>query len=177
VTYSIEIAAPDDFADVIRIDDDATELYATAGIALGLTPVHPFTVAEQARWRRSVELGRLFFARDEQGQRVGLAALDRFDGVVYLDQLSVRRSAMRRGAGRFLLRHAVDWARSLEAPSLWLTTYGHLSWNRPFYESEGFVVVPEVECTPEILHHLDEQRAALPAPEERVAMRCMLKPR
>ena len=168
---SIELGTPDDFADVLRIDDDATSFYAEAGIVIALDPSHLFTIAEQGRWRRSAEMQRLFFARDEGGARVGIAALDRFDGDSYLDQLSVKRSAMRRGIGRLLLRHAMAWARANQDPFLWLTTYGHVAWNRPFYESEGFVVVPEPECGPGIRHHLEEQRRWLPAPEHRIAMR------
>jgi GNAT superfamily N-acetyltransferase len=169
--YSIELATPEDFSEVVRIDDDATLLYAEAAIVIALASSHPFAVAEQARWRRSAEMQRLFFARNDCGARVGIAALDRFDGISYLDQLSVKRSAVRCGIGRFLLRHAIAWARANHDPFLWLTTYGHLAWNRPFYESEGFVVVPEIDCSPEIRHHLDEQRRWLPAPEQRVAMR------
>jgi GNAT superfamily N-acetyltransferase len=168
--YTIEVATADDLADAVRIDDDATLLYAEAGIVLTLTSSHPFIIAEQALWRRSAELGRLFFARLD-GERVGFAALDRFDDIAYLDQLSVKRSAMRRGAGRFLLRHAIAWTAENGVPSLWLTTYRHVAWNRPFYESEGFVVVPDAECGAGMRHHLDAQRRALPAPDERVAMR------
>lgn len=168
--YSIEVATANDLAEAVRIDDDATLLYAEAGIVLTLTGSDPFTIAEQALWRRSAELGRLFFVRDDR-ERVGFAALDRFDGIAYLDQLSVKRSAMRRGAGRCLLRHAIAWTARNDIASLWLTTYRHVAWNRPFYESEGFVVVPDAECGVGMRHHLDAQRRALPAPEERVAMR------
>jgi hypothetical protein len=52
-----------------------------------------------------------------------------------------------------------------------LTTYAHLPWNRPFYESAGFVVVPVSECPPEMVAILDDQRRWLPAPDQRIAMR------
>jgi hypothetical protein len=51
----------------------------------------------------------------------------------------------------------------------------HLPFNRPYYERHGFVVVSERECGPGVLHHLEEQRRALPAPHERVAMRRRLQ--
>jgi GNAT superfamily N-acetyltransferase len=167
---SIQTAHLDEFADALRIDDDATALYATGGVVLDLTNQIPFVIDEQARWRRSVELGRLFFAVDAEGRRVGFAAMDLLDGAPYLDQLSVRMSAMRRGIGRRLLHHAIGWAQE-RGDVLWLTTYGHLPWNRPFYEREGFVVIPEPACSPGVVHHLEEQRRWLPAPEQRVAMR------
>jgi hypothetical protein len=90
------------------------------------------------------------------------------DDAPHLEQLSVRRVAMRRGIGRRLLARAIEW--SAHRP-LWLTTYAHLPWNRPFYESVGFAVVPEPACPPSIVQILDEQRRWLPAPAERIAMR------
>lgn len=169
--YRIEIASPRDFAEVVRIDDDATRLYAEAGLELVLGESHPFSRAEQARWLRSAELGQLFFAVNGAGARVGFASLDVLDGAGYLDQLSVRRDAMSRGAGRFLLDHALTWAERSGHTALWLTTYGHLPWNVPFYARHGFELVGESQCGAGVRHHLDEQRRWLPLPDQRVAMR------
>lgn len=168
----IRLATADELGEAIRIDDDASRLYAERGVVLALDGSHPFVVAEQARWQRSAEQARLFFALD--GDRpIGFAALDVLDGEPYLDQLAVLRSSMRRGVGGALLHHAIAWAR-LRGEALWLTTYRHLPFNRPFYERHGFVVVPDAACSPGVLHHLEEQRRALPAPEQRVAMRRLL---
>jgi GNAT superfamily N-acetyltransferase len=164
-------------ADVVRIDDDATYLYAEVGIVISLAPSHPFTIDERARWTRSSETGRLFVARDASGAPVGFAAFEPADGDLYLDQLSVKRAAMRNGIGRALLHRVIDEARRSDHAYLWLTTYSHVTWNRPFYEREGLVVVPESECGLQIRHHLEEQRTWLPAPEERVAMRKDLRER
>jgi GNAT superfamily N-acetyltransferase len=172
--YTVEVACLDDFDEVVRIDDDATALYADAGLELVLGASHPFSQAEQARWRRAVELGRLFLAVNGAGARVGFAALDVLDGAAYLDQLSVRRSAMRRGAGRFLVHQAIAWAENAGHTALWLTTYGHLPWNVPFYTRAGFELMKESQCGEGVRHHLDEQRRWLPLPEQRVAMRRLL---
>lgn len=169
-SYSIERAVPADMPDVVRIDDDATTLYAEVGLHFALHSKHPFAIDEQRRWRSASERGSLFFAVGAEGKRLGFASLDVLDGEPYLDQLSVLRSAMRRGVGRFLLGHAIDWTATRGDPRLWLTTYAHLGWNRPFYERAGFVVVPEERCGPAVRHHLAEQRRYLPAPLERVAM-------
>ena len=175
-SYSIEVAAPGDFDDIVRIDDDATELYAEAGLELVLGASHPFSRAERARWLRSAELGRLFLAMNAEGVRVGFAALDVLDDAAYLDQLSVRQSAMRRGAGGFLLEHALAWAERSGHAAIWLTTYGHLPWNVPFYRRHHFELVDESRCGSGVRHHLDEQRRWLPLPEQRVAM-CRTLPR
>jgi ribosomal protein S18 acetylase RimI-like enzyme len=75
---------------------------------------------------------------------------------------------MRQGIGRRLLERAIEWAGG---ESLWLTTYAHIPWNRPFYERHGFVTIPESACPPGIVAILDDQRKALPAPHQRIAMR------
>jgi GNAT superfamily N-acetyltransferase len=166
----IRPADPGEMPDVIAIDDDATTLYATSGVPLVFHQSDPFTAEEQARWNAAAHAGRLFLAIDERNERAGFAALDILDEEPYLDQLSVRTASMGRGIGSRLLRHAIDWAFRHGGRGLWLTTYRHLRHNARFYERHGFVVVPERDCGPGVRHHLDAQRAALPLPEERVAM-------
>lgn len=169
--FSIRSGSVSDMPHVIRIDDDATRLYAEVGLAISLAPSHPFTIDERARWTRSAETGGLFIAADSAGTPVGFAAFEPMEGDIYLDQLSVACAAMKQGIGRALLRRVMQEAGSRKHPFLWITTYSHLAWNRPFYEREGLVVVPEPECGPTIRHHLETQRATLPAPEARVVMR------
>ncbi len=168
---TIRLARPDEIAVLVAIDDDAGRLYAEVGLPIELAPDHPFLVAEQARWRHAAGLEQVFLAVDAEGRGIGFAALGWVDGEPYLEQLSVRSDAMRRGLGRRLLRRAVDWAAQQGSSSLWLTTYGHLSFNRAFYEREGFVVVAESEWLPDIAHHIAEERGCLPDPEQRIAMR------
>ncbi len=168
---TIRLVRPDEIDILVAIDDDAGRLYADAGLPIELAPDHPFVVAEQARWRQAAGLGQVFLAVDAEGRGVGFAALGWVGGEPYLEQLSVRLDAMRRGLGRRLLRRAIEWAAQQDRASLWLTTYGHLSFNRAFYEREGFVVVAESEWPPDIEHHIAEQRGCLPDPEQRIAMR------
>lgn len=166
----IRVATLSDWRQVLAVDDDATLFYAEVGVVLALTNDHPFAVDEQARWHRSLVAGRLFVAQDAEGRVIGFASLDTLDDEPYLDQLSVRRESMRRGVGSALLEAAAEWARAQGADCLWLTTYGHVAHNRPFYERRGFVVVDEAACGAGVLHHIEEQRRWLPAPEHRVAM-------
>jgi ribosomal protein S18 acetylase RimI-like enzyme len=162
----IRIGGPDELAELIAIDDDACTLYAEAGVSLSLPAGHPFAVGEQTRWRAAAERGRVLLAV-RAGAPVGFCALGLIDGAAYIDQLSVRRAAMRSGVGSALVELALG---APPAGPIWLTTYSHLPWNRPWYERLGFRVVAEERCGPEMLQHLEEQRAALPLPAERVAM-------
>ncbi|HEY8945178.1 MAG TPA: GNAT family N-acetyltransferase [Polyangiaceae bacterium] len=167
----IRPASADDIDDLISIDDDAAHLYGEHGLRVELAPEHPFCRAERLRWHRSAQLGRAFLAVDARGTGVAFCSLDVLDGEPYLDQLAVRVSAMRRGLGRALLERAIEWSLGAGGSALWLTTYDHLPFNRPYYERYGFIVVPESSCNAGVLHHLEEQRRTLPAPADRVAMR------
>jgi GNAT superfamily N-acetyltransferase len=128
---------------------------------------HPFVVAEANRWAIAIEDGLAQVAVDGDDRPIGFVALRCVDNQPYLDQLAVRRRYMRRGVGSALLHYAIAWSGSRR---LWLTTYSHLPWNRPYYERHGFAHVPEDSCGPELRAILQTQRAALPDPEQRVAM-------
>ncbi|HEV7732703.1 MAG TPA: GNAT family N-acetyltransferase [Candidatus Binatia bacterium] len=168
---TIRPADPRELDVVVAVDDDAGRLYTEAGVDLSLPADAPFARDEQARWLRAAERQRLFVASDDEDRVLGFAALDVLDGEPYLDQLSVRFDAMRRGIGRLLLARAHAWSEAQDGAFLWLTTYGHLPWNRAFYERCGFVTVPRSAWGPDIARHIAEQRRWLPHPEERVAMR------
>ncbi len=167
----IRAALPGEVGTLREIDDDASALYASHGLSLELGPSHPFVRDEVARWRRCIERGAALLAVDAAGRGVGFAALSSVDGAPYLDQLSVRRAAMRRGVGAALLAHSLEWARAAGGTAIWLTTYDELPFNRPYYERRGFCVVPEAECGPRLRAHLTQQRRYLPVPPARVVMR------
>ncbi len=176
MTFSIEPGTPGDLHDAVAIDDDACRLFESVGMTVTGSAFEAYSEAEKARWSHAAEREQLFFARDAEGARVGLVVLAHVDDGAYLEQLSVRQCAMRRGLGRMLLGYALDWTREHHARVLWLTTYGHLGWNAPFYESAGFSRVNESDCGGGIRAILAEQRAVLPLPERRVAMRRYLDP-
>jgi GNAT superfamily N-acetyltransferase len=159
-----------------KIDLDASRLFEHAGLFLELPSGHEFAVNERNSWLRSLTAGRALLAVSAAGEPVGFAAAGVLDNEPFIDQLSVLTKWMRLGIGTALLNAIVRVSRDSGAPALWLTTYGHLSWNRPFYERHGFVVVPERECGAELRKVLQYERRWLPCPEERVAMRKVLGP-
>jgi len=152
------------------IDDDACEAFKSIGLALDLAADHPFALAEVARWAEAAGRQQLIFACSAAGEPVGFAALGTVDSRPYLDQLSVRRAWMGKGIGGAFVERAKEW--SSLAGELWLTTYDErVPWNQPWYARLGFVRVPEAGCGPELRRKLEAERASLPAPEARVAMR------
>lgn len=102
-----------------------------------------------------------------------MAILGVVDGAAYLDQLSVRLDAMKRGVGRALIDRSLSWASGraeLVGRGLWLNTYGHLPWNAPYYERCGFVLVPEPAWGPQMRALVGFQRCRLTEPAQRVVM-------
>jgi GNAT superfamily N-acetyltransferase len=169
-SYSLRVATTEDLAEAIAIDDAAGLLFVQAGVVVDLPADHPFVVAERARWRHAIGAGQLWFACDG-GRPVGFSSLGQAGDLAYLEQLAVRPEHGRRGIGTLLLETACAHSRERGAAELWLTTYAHLAWNAPYYERHGFAVVPESQCNAALRAVLAEQRATLPAPNERVAMR------
>lgn len=126
-------------------------------------------VEEREQWARALASGDGFIAEDAEHRAMGIAVLGRLDDEPYLDQLSVRLEHMGQGVGSALLSVAVAWAHE-RGPGLWLNTYRHLPWNRPFYEARGFTLVEESSWRPEMRATIERQRACLPLPGERVVM-------
>jgi GNAT superfamily N-acetyltransferase len=167
---AIRPASPSELALAVDIDRDACTAFAELDSALDieLPTDHPYALAEVARWNEIVRAGHLFFACSAAGEPVGFAALCFVDGRPFLDQLSVRRVAMRRGVGRSLMALAQHW--SAPKGELWLTTYRHVPWNAPWYERLGFARVAESMWGPELRAIVDSERGALPCPDQRIAM-------
>ena len=169
--FAIRAASVAEIDTLYAIDLDASVLFERAGLHLDLPADHEFCVTERNRWSRSLAAGAALIANDAAGEPVGFAAAGMLDGEPYVEQLSVRTRFMRRGVGTALLNAVARIAGNAGSHALWLTTYGHLSWNRPFYERAGFVAMSESECGPEISEVLRFERRWLPFPEKRVVMR------
>lgn len=160
---------PSELAIARDIDDDATAAYAKVGIELVLPHEHPFVQDEEARWAAALADGRLLFACSPEGTPLGFIAFGLVDGKPYVHQISVRCSAARRGIGQLLMERVKRW--SLAAGELWLTTYRHVAFNRPWYERLGFRCEDPARGGPELRAIVAKENAALPAPDSRVVMR------
>jgi GNAT superfamily N-acetyltransferase len=163
-----------EIAVAVDIDHDAGRIYADAGLAVDSVRQHALAQAERARWAEAIAGHRLLFACRGDGQAVGFSSVTTLDGHPHLDQICVRAAATRQGVGRMLLERALRW--STREGELWLTTYDHLAWNGPWYERLGFSPVPESEHGPELRRTLAAERAVLPAPGHRVALRYRHRP-
>ncbi len=166
----IRAAALEEFPTALQIDQATEAMFRDVGLIFDIPDAHPFVMAEHARWRAAAQDGAMFWAVAVD-VLAGFYVLGSIDGEAYLDQLSVLPSYGRRGIGRALLEHAREESQRRGAEALLLTTYGHVPWNGPFYARAGFSVLAEADRGPELRATLAAQRAVLPQPEHRVAMR------
>jgi GNAT superfamily N-acetyltransferase len=173
--FEIHVGSESDIDTLCAIDLDASRLFERAGLELNLPKDHEFFRIERNRWAESLVSGSALIAVDPDTRILGFAASALRDQEPYLDQLSVRTEYMRMGIGTALLAAAEELALVRGGRALWLTTYGHLSWNRPFYERAGFTVTSESTWGPEILREATYERRWLPAPEHRIVMRKPLR--
>jgi len=168
--FTLRSGVIDDLSTLGEIDADAGMVFEQAGLFLDLPESHEFPTAERRRWRECLIARTTLVAQDKTAGPIGFAAVGRKDGEAYLAQLSVRQRFMRCGVGSALLEAACEIAVALGSRTMWLTTYGHLPWNRPFYERHEFRVMPEHECGPELLTEHAIEKKWLPVPHERVVM-------
>lgn len=125
-------------------------------------------VLERKILEKGVEDGLLFVA-EHAGEVIGFVIGYERAPYLHLGQVSVTPSYGRRGAGRRLVQRVIDEARARGLPGVTLTTYASVPWNRPFYESMGFVVLEEAEMDSGLIESLAEQRRI--GMKDRVAMR------
>lgn len=169
MTPRMRAARDGELDELLAIDDAATALFTDVGLALDLAHDHPFVVAELGRWSRAIAEGTAWVATNARDAPIGFAVAARVDGVPYLDQLAVHPGHMRRGIGRHLVERVAAWAVA-HGSELRLTTYAHVSFNRPYYERLGFSLRDESCAGPELEELLREQRRYLADPEQRVVM-------
>jgi len=174
--FAIRLGTAHDIDAVCAIDLEAGALFVEAGLDLSVPAEQEIARNDRGRWLHSLSCGKSLLAVGLDGETtVGFAALATLDDEPYLDQLSVLTRFMRRGIGSALLEAAEGTVRRSGGRTLWLTTYAHLSWNRPFYERKGFERMPEEAWGPQMRAELDYQRCWLPCPVNRIAMRKPLR--
>lgn len=130
------------------------------------TPIADFEKAHAA--------GLLWVAADEASNPVGFAHLVPMDQHIHLEELDVHPAHGRRGLGRKLVTATLDWARAQGYPAMTLTTFRHVPWNAPFYETLGFLPLDESDLSQSLREEIDWEVGQGLDREKRVAMRCAL---
>lgn len=128
----------------------------------------------QERVMEMIEANRMLVACDAQGVPVGFAALSLWSQGCLLEELDVLPAHGGKGLGRALVVAAIEWAKANRQPSIFLSTFTDVPWNRPFYSRMGFQIVPESELDADMMQlRSNEIAAGLPV-YKRVFMRLPL---
>jgi phosphinothricin acetyltransferase len=118
-----------------------------------------------------IEAGHAWVAT-EDGEVVGFALVEVFDGAAHVEEVSVDRAHGGRGHATALLDAIATWARRAGLPAVTLTTFRDVAWNRPFYERRGFRVVDVARQSPAMRDRVAHEEDAYGlAADLRVVMR------
>jgi GNAT superfamily N-acetyltransferase len=129
---SVRVATDADLRALPGVESAADELFRARGV-VDLPP--PASAEDRAGAWRVLAVGEPV---------LGFAVLERVDGDVHLEQLSVHPSAMRRGLGAALLAASVEQARAVGAARVTLLTYADVPWNGPWYARHGWRELPDL---------------------------------
>ena len=133
----------------------------------------PLSIESLARYAES---GRALVAVDDADKPVGYIPIDVLDGVTHIEQLTVRPDRQGERLGMDLIFEAVHATyRAGRLPSLTLTTFDQVPWNRPLFEHLGFRILADSEIGDELREVRDAEAARGLDPTLRVAMRIDFK--
>lgn len=165
-------AHPDELEALVDIERRSSARFADVPglehwVGGDLTPISALEDAQRDRLVLVAEIA------DESGavERVGWCYAVPKDDSLFVEQIDVLPEYGRRGIGRSLLDALAAIAAERGLQALTLTTDAHVAWNRPWYESLGFVVLPPDEQGPDVAAAVaDEARRGFDL-SRRVAMR------
>lgn len=164
--YAIVLARPDDLQAIPAIELAAARLlegHAPESVLCEATDLDELAEAQAA--------GRLWVALAHDVP-VGFAhVVVLSDGLPHLEEVDVHPRHGRRGVGAALVRAACEWTAHAGHPSLTLTTFADVPWNRPFYAKLGFEVVPSVDVSTAVAAIVCDETARGIDPARRVVMR------
>ncbi len=169
-TYIIRLARAEDVPFLPAIELAAAEKFPPGSIPDWLRsdgmPVDKLAEACKA--------GNLWVAIDQkENEPVGFALLGTVGNDGLLQEIDVHPKHGRKGLGTRLIGRVVAEAKQRGFASLHLTTFTHIAWNQPYYESLGFVALSPGEAPDEIQRILAHE--AEMGMENRVAMRLPLQ--
>jgi GNAT superfamily N-acetyltransferase len=151
----IREARSDDIAAIREIERAAGQPFREIGMAYVADDEPP----SEEVLRRYVTGGRAWVAVDDRDRPVAYLITDILDGDAHIEQVSVHPASSRRGLGRALIEHTVDWASVRGLHAVTLTTFADVPWNGPYYRRLGFEVIPDEQVGPGLRERRAEEGA------------------
>ena len=141
--YRVRPASRGDLHLIPALERAASKRYGGAGIAKVYDSL--CMTAEQVEGRQ--HRGCLWVAVDRDERPVGFATWSVLDGLAHLDEIDVHPAHGRQGIGSRLLGVVCRWARERGRRGITLSTATGVAWTVPFYQGQGFRVLPEPAYT------------------------------
>ncbi|MCD5975597.1 GNAT family N-acetyltransferase [Pseudomonas quasicaspiana] len=155
--YYFRLSCAEDVPDLCRISAEARLRYRTF-------PSLAHIAEAPALAPLRFEACRVVLALDSNSHKImGFAAMRPLDGLLYLDNISVRPSASGMGIGANLLSAAIEHAESLGVRAVSLTTFREPPWNGPWFRKHGFLTMPGAYIGEGLKQVMDRQRVTLDA--------------
>lgn len=164
--YMVRPASVSDLGALAGIERRAGELFRS----IGMDDVADDDGPAMADLESARADGRLWVATFD-GRPVGyVLALVLGDATPHLEQISVEPGHGRKGLGAALVDQVAHWAVEFGAVRLTLSTFDEVPWNRPYYDSLGFTVLPEASWNPALRAVRDHEEHLGLALDQRVIM-------
>lgn len=93
-----------------------------------------------------------------QTRVVGFLLADLIGSHCYIEEVNVLPEYGRQGIGRRLVEKIIQMAQSHHCDAVTLTTFSHVSWNAPFYETLGFKKIKTKKLAGYLADYLMDQR-------------------
>lgn len=137
----------EDLEDLREIERLAGQRFREVGLD-AVADDEPLSIDSLAQY---ADAGRAWVAVDDADRPVGYILIDEVDGLSHIEQLTVRPDWQGHGLARALIFEGVQAAYGAgRSPSLTLTTFDQVPWNRPLFERLGFRVLAEHEIGDEL---------------------------
>jgi 4-diphosphocytidyl-2-C-methyl-D-erythritol kinase len=143
--FSIELAQPDQVAQLCAIERKAVQLFrGHSAWSVYVDMSIPPELLQLAIGR-----GLVWVALSASGEPVGFVWLDTEAGgdAIGIAEIDVLPAHGQRGIGAALLEHACEWARAAGYGRVDLATIAEVPWNAPFYARHGFAMVDKNDPT------------------------------
>ena len=176
MNIQIRLAYIDELEEIIEVEHIASQRFSEYGLFSSSEGEEDD--AEETSYevgneqREGIEKKRLWVALTPDGKIVGFALAQVIDQEGHLREIDVLQDFGRRGIGRSLINTVIDWCHDQGYPTLTLTTFKHIPFNRPYYEKLGFRIIPDAELRGTLKDMAEKERSTFAL--ERVPMRKVL---
>jgi len=171
MSFVVRRAQQRDAAALPAIERSAAELFRIDPTLAWLADSDVATVAQH---RVAIEEACVWIAESATAGPAGFIRARAIAKQLHIEELSVSQAFQGQGAGRQLVRAAIEHARLQHMHAVTLTTFRDVPWNAPFYERMGFVVAAADGLEAHLSEALQKEVEHGFAAERRCAMRLKL---